>query len=140
MTKYEFRAVPCPQRAQRHQNMPKGADAFSETLTNAINELAGEGWDYIRTEAVTVKTRGFLRRRSEDRTFLVFRREIRALIEPRSGTSLGVDVEKVRARRVKARPAVEFVRSGGRRITVADVDTPANLDAATPATPVTAAE
>lgn len=144
MTKYEFRAVPCPQRAQRHQNMPKGADAFSETLTDAINDLAGDGWDYVRTDAVTVQTRGLFRRRSESREFLVFRREARALIPARPSVGQSTDVpsnvQKVRARRVKARPAVEFVRSGGRRINVADMDAPANLDAAAPALPVTAAE
>ncbi|MEO1196466.1 MAG: hypothetical protein AAFX45_09860 [Pseudomonadota bacterium] len=140
MTNYEFRAVPCPQRAQRHQNMPKGADAFSDTLTAAINDLAGAGWDYVRTDSATVKTRGFFRQRSEERTFLVFRREIRPLIAPRPVLDQGVEIQKVRARRVKARPAVEFVRSGGRRINVSDMDAPANLDAAAPAMPVTAAE
>ena len=124
--------------------MPKGADAFSETLTDAINELAGEGWDYVRTDAVTVQTRGLLRRRSETREFLVFRRETRPLIAPRPSVGHMVDVQgdvqKVRARRVKARPAVEFVRSGGRRINVADMDAPANLDVAAPAATLTAAE
>ncbi len=117
MTKYEFRAVPCPQRAQRSTKLPKGADAFAETLNSAINDLAVEGWDYVRTDTVEVKTRRLLSRRKENRSFLVFRREIRPLIDPRPIMDLTRDTEKVRARRVKSQPLVQFVRSGGRKIT-----------------------
>lgn len=116
MTKYEFRAVPCPQRAQRNRRLAKGTDAFSDTLTAAINELSVEGWDYIRTDTIEVKKSGLLSR-AQERSFLVFRREVRPLIEPRPVSNLGQDVERVRARRVKSQPLVQFVRNGGRKIT-----------------------
>lgn len=138
MTKYEFRAVPCPQRAQRSRNVTKGADAFSETLNTAINELAVEGWDYIRAETIDVTSRGLFKRRTEQRTFLVFRRELRPLIEPRPIMDLSRDVEKVKARRVRSQPLVQFVRDGGRRISPTEV--PANTDASANLAHVTAAE
>ncbi|MDJ1009174.1 MAG: hypothetical protein QNJ13_15270 [Paracoccaceae bacterium] len=124
MTKYEYRALPCPEQAMRARDLPKDADPFCETLATAINELAREGWDYIRAETIEVKSRRFLRRRKDVRTFLVFRREARPLIDPRPIVDLGRDVEKVRARRVKSDAVVEFVRGGGRRVTPA----PANAD------------
>jgi|GEM_PF-3473860 len=125
MTKYEYRAIPCPEKALRQRDLPKDADPFCETLTAAINDLAGEGWDYIRAETIEVRTRRFLKSRKEERTFLVFRREAKPLVEPRPIIDLGRSAEKVRARQVKSEGAVEFVRSGGRRIT----PLPANSEA-----------
>lgn len=138
MTKYEYRAIPCPEKPLRQRDLPAGADPFCETLTAAINDLAGEGWDYIRAETIEVRTRRFLKSRKEERTFLVFRRESKPLIEPRPIIDLGRSAEKVRARRVKSEGAVEFVRSGGRRIT----PLPANSEApaVTAGARVTAAE
>lgn len=130
MTKYDYRAVPCPDRALRKRDLPKGADPFAETLTAAINELASEGWDYLRVEAVEIKTRRFLWTKTEERHFLVFRREARPLIEPRALSDLGGDIEKVRARRVKSEATVAFVRNGGRRI----VPKAANENSAAPVT------
>lgn len=128
MTKYEFRAVPCPQRAQRKPDMPKGLEGFCETLSGSINELAGEGWDYVRTEKIEVKERRLFRRKSAERTFLIFRREAKPLIDPRPVIDLAGDVERVRARRVKSKPLVEFVRAGGRKIEVAETPQQANAD------------
>ena len=125
MTKYEFRAIPCPERAMRAADMPPGADPFCETLAAAINDLATDGWDYIRAETIEVTSRRFLRLRKQNRTFLVFRREARPLIAPRPLADPGFDMRKVRARRVRSDDVVEFVRSGGRRIT----PRPANADA-----------
>lgn len=138
MTKYEYRAIPCPEKPLRRRDLPTGADPFCETLTAAINDLAGEGWDYIRAETIEVRTRRFLKSRKEERTFLVFRRESKPLIEPRPIIDLGRSAEKVRARRVKSEGAVEFVRSGGRRI----APLPANSEtpAVTAGPRVTAAE
>ena len=138
MTKHEYRAIPCPETASSQRDLPKGADPFCATLTAAINDLAGAGWDYIRAETIEVRTRRFFRSRSEHRTFLVFRREARPLIQPRPVVDLGRNAEKIRARRVKSEGAVEFVRAGGRRVTPA----PANADAPanTANRPVTAAE
>lgn len=137
MTKYEFRTVPCPQRAQRDRKVTKGSDPFSETLTSAINELSSEGWDYIRTESIDVQKAGLFRR-AEQRTFLVFRREIRPLVEPRQVSTLGHDLERVRTRRVKSQPLVQFVRNGGRKITPSEP--PANTDMKTNFLTITAAE
>lgn len=125
MTKYEYRAIPCPEKALSQRDLPRGADPFCETLAAAINDLAGDGWDYIRAETIEVRTRRLFRRRPEQRTFLVFRREAKPIIEPRPIVDLGRSVEKVRARRVKSDAVVEFVRSGGRRVT----PNPANADA-----------
>jgi len=138
MTRYEYRAIACPEKASARRDLPKGADPFCATLSAAINDLAGDGWDYIRAETIEVRTRRFFRSRGEHRTFLVFRREARPLIQPRPVVDLGRSMEKVRGRRVKSEGAVEFVRSGGRRITpmAANADGPAR----SAGLPVTAAE
>lgn len=140
MTKYEFKAVACPDRARR--DVAPGADAFCETLTAAINELAGDGWDYVRAETIEVRTRRFLRSRRETRTFLVFRREAVPLFVPRAAVDFGQSVAQVRARRVKSDEVVAFVRGGGRRVVAPRDNETANADmpAFRAGAPVTAAE
>lgn len=131
MTKYEFHAIPCPERAIRAADLPPGADPFCETLAAAINDLATDGWDYIRAETIEVTSRRFLRLRKRQRTFLVFRREARPLIEPRPVADPVFEMQKVHPRRVRSHDVVEFVRAGGRRITPspANADAPAAADA-----------
>lgn len=115
MTKYEYRAIPCPERTLRARDLPDGTDPFGQTLTAAINDLAGDGWDYVRAETIDLKTRRLFGRRSETRSFLVFRRDLKPAAEPRPVIDLGRDAERVRARRVKSEDVVTFMRGSSRR-------------------------
>jgi hypothetical protein len=83
MKHFDYKAVPAPRRCKKAKGVREPAELFALTLTDAINEQAREGWEYVRAETLPAETpRGFFRRAAEeDVTMLLFRRE-RASREP----------------------------------------------------------
>lgn len=84
MSYFDYKVIPAPRRVKRVRGVHEGAELFAHTLTEAINEQAREGWEYVRAESLTAETpRGWFRRPAEeDQTVLVFRRE-RETLGPR---------------------------------------------------------
>jgi hypothetical protein len=84
MTYFDYKAVPAPRRMKKVKGVKSAEDLFALTLTEAINEHARQGWDYVRTESLTVEApAGWFRRGSSDtQTVLVFRQE-RGTLGPR---------------------------------------------------------
>lgn len=74
---FEYRVVPAPNRGKRGKGR-KGLDGrFANSLELTINELAREGWEYVRAESLPSNDKnGIGRRRTETyQNVLVFRRE-----------------------------------------------------------------
>ena len=84
MSYFDYKVVPAPQRVKKVRGVTGAADLFALTLTDAINEVARQGWEYIRAETMTAEAPGgFLRRATaSERTMLVFRRP-REQLSPR---------------------------------------------------------
>jgi hypothetical protein len=84
MSYFDYKVVPAPQRVKKVRGVSGAADLFALTLTDAINEVARQGWEYVRAETMTAEApRGFLRRAStSEQTMLVFRRP-REQLSPR---------------------------------------------------------
>jgi hypothetical protein len=84
MSYFEYKVIPAPRRVKRVKGLHDPSELFAHTLTDAINEQAREGWEYVRAESLTAETpKGWLRRSSEeDQSVLVFRRE-RETLGPR---------------------------------------------------------
>lgn len=77
MTGYDYKVVPAPKRAKKIKGV-KGADElFAHTLTDTINEIARQGWEYVRAESLPAEAPGgFFKGASRgNQTVLVFRRE-----------------------------------------------------------------
>ena len=74
---YEYKVVPAPAKAPKVRGL-KGPARFASGLETLMNELAQDGWEYLRAEALQeVESRGFLAGSQEvTRTVLVFRREL----------------------------------------------------------------
>lgn len=84
MTNYDYKVVPAPHRARKVKGV-KGADElFAMTLAEAINEVARQGWEYVRTETLAAEVPGgwFRRGMSSEHTVMVFRR-VREALGPR---------------------------------------------------------
>lgn len=88
MTYYEYAVVPAPRRVKRVKGIGGGADLFAHALAEAINAMAGQGWEYLRSETMSAEeTRGVFRRKvAATHTVLVFGRsrevtDVRRLIE-----------------------------------------------------------
>jgi hypothetical protein len=76
MTYYDYKVIPAPKRAKRVKGVHGAEDLFALTLTEAINEVARQGWEYVRAEHLPAEApRGWFRAPSAgEQTVLVFRR------------------------------------------------------------------
>ena len=76
MSIFEYKVIPAPHSGKRAKGV-KGADGrFANALSDAINELASAGWEYLRAESLpSVERKGVMRKRHEAyQNVLVFRR------------------------------------------------------------------
>lgn len=126
MTQYEYKIVPVPQSARRADRTRKGMDPIAATLQAEININATEGWEYCRTDRVTM-TGGMLGRR-ETRDMLVFRKasfnlgenglkpEERSHRAPVDDGPISLTVDRQATRKITPR---RLVLSGDRPLTIA---------------------
>ena len=64
MTHYDYKVVPAPTRAKRMKGVQRREELFALTLTEAINEVARQGWEYLRAETLPAEApRGWFRAR-----------------------------------------------------------------------------
>ncbi len=79
MTRYEFKVVPAPTRGEKSRAAKTTSERFALALTNLMNELGREGWDYVRADTLPVDERaGFTGTKTSFQNMLVFRRVIEA--------------------------------------------------------------
>lgn len=75
MVRFEYMAVPAPARGTKAKGVKSNEDRFALSLTNALNEYAGDGWEFVRVETLPVETRkGLTGTQITDHSVLVFRR------------------------------------------------------------------
>ena len=95
--------------------MQRAEELFALTLTDAINEVARQGWEYVRAEHLPAEApRGWFRARvAGEQTVLVFRRAARGA---RAAARRGPPEPPTTARRAAAGPpaAAAAERRGGR--------------------------
>lgn len=84
MTNYDYKVVPAPRRTRKVKGIKGPDELFAHTLAEAINEVARQGWEYVRAETLTVEApRGWFRRgASAEQAVLIFRR-VREALGPR---------------------------------------------------------
>jgi hypothetical protein len=74
---YEYKVVPAPDRATKVKGL-RGAPLFAHGLESLMNELAQDGWEYLRAESLPDEEKKGLMggRETVIRNILVFRREL----------------------------------------------------------------
>lgn len=76
MPRYEYKIVPAPLQGEKARGVKTAEDRFAIALSNAINTLAREGWEYVRCDTLPTEERaGLTKRRTVYVNLLVFRRE-----------------------------------------------------------------
>ena len=87
MSNYDYKVVPAPKRAKKVKGVKSAEELFAVTLTDAINEVARQGWEYVRAEHMPAEaSRGWFRSALQgEQTVLVFRRQ-REGLGPRLAT------------------------------------------------------
>lgn len=79
MSSYEYTVIPAPARGEKTRGAKTGIERFAATLTEVLNDMARDGWDYVRAETLPAEERSGLTGRSTTyHNLLVFRRAIAA--------------------------------------------------------------
>lgn len=77
MQRFEYKVVPAPRRGEKVKGAKTTEARFSHALTRAMNEMAAEGWEYLRTDTLPVEERvGLTGRTTTFQHMLVFRKEL----------------------------------------------------------------
>lgn len=75
MRKFEYKAVPAPNTGTKARGVKTTEDRFALSLSNLLNELADEGWEYVRAETLPCSERkGFTGSTQTFQNVLIFRR------------------------------------------------------------------
>lgn len=95
MSNYEFKVIPAPRKAEKIKGVRNGDDRFAHTITNTINTLAEDGWEYLRAESLPVDEKASMIGKSVEKylSLLVFRREM--FVEPEEIQEIKVEAPKV---------------------------------------------
>lgn len=79
MSSYEYTVIPAPARGEKTRGAKTGIERFAATLTEVLNDMARDGWEYVRAETLPAEERSGLTGRSTTyHNLLVFRRVIAA--------------------------------------------------------------
>lgn len=75
MQRHEYKVIPAPRRGTKSREAKTNEDRFALTLSNVMNELGRDGWEYVRSETLPTEERaGFMKTRVVEQTMLIFRR------------------------------------------------------------------
>lgn len=75
MQSYEYKVIPAPARGEKERGLKTGAERFAFALTQVMNDLAREGWEYWRAETLPAEERaGLTSKTTVFHNLLVFRR------------------------------------------------------------------
>lgn len=81
--RYEYLALPAPSQTKSAKGQKTAVDRLAVAMTEMINKMAAEGWEFMRTETLTVEDRPHRFSKTVERieTVVVFRRDLQ-YIEP----------------------------------------------------------
>jgi hypothetical protein len=90
MQRFEYKVIPAPKRGEKARGVKTTEDRFAYALTQLMNQLGAEGWDYVRADALPCEERsGLTGTKTTFQNMLVFRRAIGAAsTEDRPATRL----------------------------------------------------
>ena len=75
MRKFEYIAVPAPSTGTKSKGVKTTEDRFALSLTNLLNEMAEDGWEYVRAETLPCETRkGLTGSQTIYQNILIFRK------------------------------------------------------------------
>lgn len=77
MAEFEYKTIVAPTAPRKYKGVKSADERFARTVADAMNEAAAGGWQFVRTETLSVLVKkGALRGKDyEDRTVMVFSRE-----------------------------------------------------------------
>lgn len=77
MSGYEYRVVPAPRRGEKARGVKTTEERFALALTQLMNKLGREGWEYQRADTLPVDERvGLTGSKTTYQNMLIFRRSL----------------------------------------------------------------
>lgn len=81
MRKFEYKAVPAPTTGTKAKGVKTTEDRFALSLTDTLNEMADDGWEYVRAETLPcTERRGLTGTQQTYQNILIFRRLVAAAL------------------------------------------------------------
>lgn len=75
MTAWEYKVVPAPSKGLKARGIKGPEGRFANALENVMNEMAAEGWEFLRAETLPSEERsGLTSSTTTFRSVMVFRR------------------------------------------------------------------
>lgn len=82
MTRFEYKVVPAPRRGEKAKGARRTEDRFAHALTEIMNAMGREGWQYLRADTLPCEERhGLTGRTTTFQHMLVFARALPAPAE-----------------------------------------------------------
>ena len=79
MQAFEYKVVAAPVRGEKVRGLKTTGDRFAHALSHVMNDLARDGWEYLRADTLPCEERhGLSGRTTTFQNMLVFRRAIAA--------------------------------------------------------------
>jgi hypothetical protein len=85
MPAFEYKVIPAPRRGDKARGAKTTADRFAAALTQVMNDLGRDGWEYLRSDTLPCEERvGLTGKATAFQNMLVFRRTLQTapLTEP----------------------------------------------------------
>ncbi len=74
---FEYKVVPAPTKGVKERGLKRPEDRFALALSQVMNALGAEGWEYIRADILPAQERsGLASKQTVYHTLLVFRRPL----------------------------------------------------------------
>ncbi|MCE6950155.1 DUF4177 domain-containing protein [Cereibacter sphaeroides] len=75
MPRFEYKVVPAPRKGEKVKGARTPTDRFALSLTQLMNDLGRDGWEYLRAETLPCEERvGFTGKTTTFQNLLIFRR------------------------------------------------------------------
>ena len=91
MPAFEYKVIPAPRRGDKARGAKTTADRFAAALTQVMNDLGRDGWEYLRSDTLPCEERvGLTSKATAFQHMLVFRRTLQTapLADPAAPSSL----------------------------------------------------
>jgi hypothetical protein len=73
---FEYQVIPAPKKGEKAKGAKTTPDRFAVALTNVMNRMGAEGWEYIRADTLPCEERvGLTGSKTAFQNMLVFRRD-----------------------------------------------------------------
>ena len=77
MSQFEYQVVPAPRRGEKARGVKTTPDRFARALSTLMNQMARDGWDYLRADTLPCDERvGLTGTKTTFQSMLVFRRAL----------------------------------------------------------------